>query len=171
MTQIRLPGPFKSESIVMSTVISDAKSSKKVSKANNRATNSGRYAYKAVLGEGSFGSVLKATDKSTDEDVAVKIIKAKKSVIEQILFFKTSASIKQGRKEVLILTDLQHENITAIRDHFKFRKSAFKSGLAIVMEYCPGGDHQKHLEGLAVRGERTIVRKDVFHGSSSLHPL
>ena len=62
---------------------SDAKSSKKVSKANDRATNSGRYAYKAVLGEGSFGSVLKATDKSTDEDVAVKIIKAKKSVIEQ----------------------------------------------------------------------------------------
>ena len=48
-------------------------------------------------------SVLKATDKSTDEDVAVKIIKAKKSVIEQILFYKTSASIKQGRKEALIL--------------------------------------------------------------------
>ena len=95
--------------------------------------------------------MLQATDKSTDEDVAVKIIKAKKSVIEQILFFKTSASIKQGRKEALILTDLRHQNITAIRDHFKFRKSAFKSGLAIVMEYCPGGNLQKHLEGLAVQ--------------------
>ena len=113
-------------------MISDAKRLEIVNKANNRATNSGRYAYKVVLGEGSFGSVLQATDKSTDEDVAVKIIKAKKSVIEQILFFKTSASIKQGRKEALILTDLQHQNITAIRDHFKFRKSAFKSGLAIV---------------------------------------
>ena len=37
-----------------------------VSEANNQASNNGRYAYKAVLGEGSFGSVLKATDKSTD---------------------------------------------------------------------------------------------------------
>ena len=44
-------------------MISDAKSLEIVNKANNRATNSGRYAYKAVLGEGSFGSVLKATDK------------------------------------------------------------------------------------------------------------
>jgi serine/threonine protein kinase len=130
-------------------------SSKIVNKANNRATNKGRYDYKSVLGEGSFGHVLKATDKSTNEDVAVKIIKAKKSIIEQILFFKTSAYIKQGKKEISILTDLQHPNITAIQDNFTFRKSAFKSGLAIVMEYCPGGNLQTHLEGLAVRGERT----------------
>jgi serine/threonine protein kinase len=99
----------------------------------------------------SFGSILKATDKSTDEDVAVKIIKAKKSVIEQILFFKTSASVKQGRKEVSILTDLQHPNITAIRDHFNFRKSAFKSGLAIVMEYCPEGNLQTLVQAVSIR--------------------
>ena len=49
-----------------------------VSEANNRASSSGRYAYKAVLGEGNFGSVLKATDNSTNEDVAIKIIRIKK---------------------------------------------------------------------------------------------
>ena len=130
-----------------------------VSEANNQATNSRRYAYKAVLGEGSFGSVLKATDKSTNEDVAIKIIKIKKSFLEKIMFFKTPASLKQGIKEALMLTHLQQENIIAIRDHFKFRKSAFKSGLAIVMEYCPGGNLQKYLEGLAIRGERTTVER------------
>ena len=93
-----------------------------MSEANNRASNSGRYAYKTVLGEGNFGSVLKATDKSTDKDVAVKIIKIKKSFLEKIMFFKTPASLKQGRKEALILTHLQQENIIVIRDHFKLQK-------------------------------------------------
>ena len=92
-----------------------------VSEANDRATNNERYTYKCILGEGTYGRVLKATDNSTDEDVAVKIIKAKKSLFEKIMFFMTPASLTQGRKEALILTHLQHENITAIRDHFRIR--------------------------------------------------
>ena len=137
--------------------ISDAKSLKVVNKANSQASNGGCYFYCGVLGEGSFGNVLKATDLSINEYVAVKIIKIKKSVAERILFLKTPASYKQGKKEVLLLTNLQHQNIIAIRDNFKFRKSTLKSGLAIVMEYCPGGNLQKHLEGLAAQGKRTTA--------------
>ena len=33
-----------------------------VRKANERATNHGRYTYDSVLGQGGFGSVLKACD-------------------------------------------------------------------------------------------------------------
>ena len=40
---------------------------RKVNNANNnRATNSAHYVYGSILREGSFGSVLQATDKLTD---------------------------------------------------------------------------------------------------------
>ena len=66
--------------------------------------------------------MLKASDLETNEDVAVKIIKVKKSVAEQILFFKTPASLnKQGKKEVLycyLICSLQyvHQKDIAHRD-------------------------------------------------------
>ena len=133
--------------------------SKTLSKANNQATKGGRYHYTSVLGEGSYGNVLKASDLETDEDVAIKIIKVKKSVAEQILFFKTPVSLKQGKKEVLLLSDLRHQNIIGIRDHFKFRKSPINptTELAIVMEYCSGGNLQTHLEKLAAQDKRTTA--------------
>ena len=44
--------------------------------------NGSRYSYDGVLGEGSFGTVLKAHDKLNDAVVGIKIIKAKKSIVE-----------------------------------------------------------------------------------------
>ena len=68
----------------------------------------------------------------------------------------TPAAVEQGRREVNLLNDLsQHNNVIAIRDHFEFWETLTKPGLAIVMEYCPGGNLQAHLEKLIAQGERT----------------
>jgi len=127
--------------------------SKVVRKANDKATKAGRYSYDSVLGGGGFGKVLKAQDKLNNDVVAVKIIKAKKSIVEFFLFMKP-ASGERGRREVDLLIDLQHDNIVAIRDHFEFKRKQRTTGLAIVMEYCPGGDLDKRLKKLVTQGKR-----------------
>ena len=114
--------------------------------ANSRATNEGRYQYDdGLLGFGAFGSVLKARDKrNKGEVVAIKIVKAQKSLMEY-LSRKTPLAVKGTRKEAELLNRLQHEHVIGIRDQFEF-KSGRTMGLAIVMDYCSGGNLQTRLE-------------------------
>ena len=113
--------------------------------ANSRASHGGRYQYdEGLLGCGAFGSVLKARDKRNNEMVAIKIVKAQKSLIEY-LSRRTPLAVKGTRKEAELLNRLQHERVIGIRDQFEF-KSGRTVGLAIVMEYCPGGNLQTRLE-------------------------
>ena len=161
------------------SVSMDPKQKKVVREANDKATNGGRYSYDGVLGEGSFGTVLKARNKLNDT-VAVKIIKAKKSIVE-FLLSKKPATGKQGRREVGLLIDLQHDNVIAIRDHFEFQMQRMTTGLAIVMEYCPGGNLQERLEKLIAQGKRLTEEKrldwyqqfasaiEYFHGRGIVH--
>ena len=120
-------------------------SSDLVNEANELATKNGRYTYQSQLGEGSFGSVLQAYN-TKKEVVAIKIMLAEKSIAE-LFFFRTTDTVRQARREVIMLNELRHENVIAIRDHFEFQTWT-KQGLAIVMEYCSGGDLQKRLETL-----------------------
>lgn len=96
----------------------------------------------------------------SNQIVAVKIIKAAKSITERVLLFKTPGSVRQARREVNMLYDLRHQNIVTIRDHFEFRKKSVKDGLAIVMEYCSGGNLQQRLEELAADPERAHMTKE-----------
>ena len=131
-----------------------------VRSANNTATKSDRYTYESVLGKGSFGTVLKACDMTKNEPVAVKLIRVQnRTTVEALLFFViTPAAVEQGRREVNLLNDLsQHNNVIAIRDHFEFWQTLTTPGLAIVMEYCPGGNLQAHLEKLIAQGRRTTL--------------
>ena len=126
-----------------------------VKEANDHATKGGRYSYDSVLGRGGFGIVLKAQDKDkrNNDVVAIKIIKAEKSILEFLLLMEP-ASGERWRKEVRLLIDLHHDNIIAIRDHFEFQRNRRTTGLAIVMEYCPGGDLDEHLRKLITQGKR-----------------
>ena len=124
--------------------------------ANANATNNGRYDYSEMLGKGGFGFVLKAKDQKLRRTVAIKIILAKTSLKEFVLR-RTPAAAKAGQKEANLLSDLQHANVVAIRDYFKFgvpRRLA--AGFAIVMDYCSKGNLQSHLEQLIRRGIHSL---------------
>ena len=99
--------------------------------ANKLASKKGRYVYGDVLGKGSFGTVLKATDTETGETVAIKILEFK--------WFGENVK-KSAIKEVEILKQLGHENIIRIRNNFEFQKWRFiPKGMAIVTDYCSNG--------------------------------
>ena len=106
-----------------------------VQTANAHARKNGRYYYIEVLGRGGFGAVLKAQDRVQGRNIAVKIIQSKKSW-KQFVLRKTSAATKDGQKEANLLMNLQHANVIALQDHFKFKIALQKSAFAIVMDYC-----------------------------------
>ena len=124
--------------------------------ANSTANNNNLYYYEDVLGEGSFGIVLKAYDKHAKKYVAVKIIKATRNLREIILwFYLTPPDLQQGRKEVNLLRDLRHKNIIAFQDNFEFTIiTEATTYLAIVMDYCSQGNLQTYLEKLNDNKER-----------------
>ena len=128
-----------------------------------KATKGGRYGYDEVLGEGAFGVVWKGRCKEQSSsgegvEVAVKIILGEKSLTD-IFLFRSPDSSKRGRKEAELLTDLHHDNIVAIRDYFEFKVSQWTTGLAIVMDYCSGGDLQDRLEELRNQGNCLTVNE------------
>ena len=125
-----------------------------VQTANANANKNGHYYYIEVLGRGGFGAVLKARDRMQGRNVAIKIIQSKKSW-KQFVLKKTSAATKEGQKEANLLINLQHANVIALQNHFKFKIELRKSSFAIVMDYCSKGNLQSHLEQLIDHHKRS----------------
>ncbi len=82
------------------------------------------YQYIENLSSGSFGSVIKAINKNTKEEVAIKIIN------------KLSSNINTSKlkNEILILKDLSHPNIVKIYDYIETNLKVY-----IIMEELKGG--------------------------------
>ena len=119
-----------------------------VSCANSCASHNGKYTYISVLGVGSFGTVQRALNIETDEVVAIKIVKVKECFLDFIMKNKSIAKRGEALQEVEMLVQLKHNNIVALLDFFEFR-GKFKTGLAIVMEFCENGNLQEYLEIIA----------------------
>jgi calcium-dependent protein kinase len=79
---------------------------------------------KAKLGEGSFGSVCKATHKDTQKVIAVKNI-AKKNLKDAQKF----------KEEVQLMKELDHPNIVRIFETFEDSRCLY-----LIMELCEGGE-------------------------------
>lgn len=72
----------------------------------------GRYKFERFLGRGSFGTVFAAIDKQTGQNVAIKRI-------EDV--FESDLNAKRILREVLLLSQLHHENITNFIDLYARR--------------------------------------------------
>ena len=82
----------------------------------------GKYQYITGLGQGGFGTVIKAYVIKTQQVVAIKKVRARQT----------------GMKEIRTLMSLPHPSIVGFLDHYQYSDET-TNGVAIVMEFCPGG--------------------------------
>jgi serine/threonine protein kinase len=86
------------------------------------------------LGEGGFGQVYLATDKSSGKKVAIKLL----SVLDHPL------SPHMMNKEIEALAKLKHRHIVKLYRWFPFPK---KHQIVLVMEYLEGGELYQYWQG------------------------
>jgi serine/threonine protein kinase len=92
-----------------------------------------------ILGEGSFGKVYLMKQKATKQLCCIKLIKL------------TNIPKKEReacKAEVFLLRKLNHPNIVTYIDAFNTKSNG---SLAIVMEFCDGGD----LSGIIDKAKKT----------------
>lgn len=89
-------------------------------------TLNNRYRINSLLGEGGMGEVYLATDKSTGQQVAVKVLARSLST--------NPDSLERFRREAETLRQLEHPNIVKFVDAFDH-----EGQYVIVMEYVSGG--------------------------------
>ena len=115
-----------------------------VSEANSRASKEKRFLFQSVLGQGSFGTVMKAKDTVTGDLVAIKIVKTHSSLLDRILK-RRSKELAEAHQEVDILLKLSHENVLRMESYYEFSVKFKEVGLCIVTEYCANGNLQLYL--------------------------
>ncbi|XP_072382932.1 uncharacterized protein Nuak [Diabrotica undecimpunctata] len=101
------------------------------------------------LGQGTFGKVQLGINKETGQEVAIKTIK--KSKIE------SEADLVRIRREIQIMSSVQHPNIIHIYEVFENREK-----MVLVMEYAAGGELYDYLSDRKVLDEdeaRRIFRQ------------
>ena len=100
-----------------------------------------RYTLTAAIGRGAMGTVYRATDAQTGQDVAVKVIARELALDKDML--------ERFRREGEALRQLRHPNIVGFVDMFVHEEQHL-----IVMEYVPGGS----LHDLLKRGPVPVDR-------------
>ncbi|GJQ75870.1 hypothetical protein Trydic_g17934 [Trypoxylus dichotomus] len=97
------------------------------------------------LGQGTYGKVQLGINKETGQEVAIKTIK--KSKIE------TEADLIRIRREIQIMSSVQHPNIIHIYEVFENREK-----MVLVMEYAAGGELYDYLSERKVLAEEEARR-------------
>ncbi|XP_015108820.1 uncharacterized protein LOC107035762 [Diachasma alloeum] len=93
------------------------------------------------LGQGTYGKVQLGINKETGQEVAIKTIKKCK--------IETEADLIRIRREIQIMSSVQHPNIIHIYEVFENREK-----MVLVMEYAAGGELYDYLS------ERKVLAED-----------
>lgn len=115
----------------------------------------GQYTVKKILGEGSFGVVYLIEDRMGEKH-ALKLLRLWEvpSDIRQPLMARFEMEFKTGQ--------IDCDNLVRSLDYGVVGGNPF-----IVMEFCPGGDLEKHLGHC--ESQATCICKDILTGLNALH--
>ena len=115
-----------------------------------------------VLGNGNFSHVVKCIDKTSGQELAMKVIQVDKFQ----KFSKTRESDLNIRSEANLLSTLKHECVVRLHDAVFETKTAY-----IMMELCHGGDLLQHILDHGIFDENVSNRIfiDVCNGLEYLH--
>jgi calcium-dependent protein kinase len=110
---------------------------------------------KDLLGEGSYGKVVRAVDKSSGMLRAIKIMH--KTKIKDLKHFKS---------EIEIMRSIDHPNILKLFETFEDEQNVY-----LVLEYCEGGELFERLMKKKTCTERETARmmRDIFSAVFYLH--
>ncbi|XP_044019296.1 uncharacterized protein LOC122859676 [Aphidius gifuensis] len=97
------------------------------------------------LGQGTYGKVQLGINKETGQEVAIKTIKKCK--------IETEADLIRIRREIQIMSSVQHPNIIHIYEVFENREK-----MVLVMEYAAGGELYDYLSERKVLSEEEARR-------------
>ena len=126
----------------------------------------GQYEVKKFLGEGSFAEVYLVKHNFLDDFRAMKIIKQPLS---------STSDNKEIFQEVILATQLRHENIISIYDAGVISTKDNKNKAFFVMEYVPGGDLEQYLNSfidsnISMSLYRVLdLMKQILEGLNVLH--
>ncbi|XP_012271025.1 uncharacterized protein LOC105694698 [Orussus abietinus] len=97
------------------------------------------------LGQGTYGKVQLGINKETGQEVAIKTIKKCK--------VETEADLVRIRREIQIMSSVQHPNIIHIYEVFENKEK-----MVLVMEYAAGGELYDYLRKRKVLSEKEARR-------------
>ncbi|XP_071444061.1 uncharacterized protein Nuak [Hetaerina americana] len=112
---------------------------------NHRKKLKQRFDIVKKLGQGTYGKVQLGINKETGQEVAIKTIKKAK--------IETEADLIRIRREIQIMSSVQHPNIIHIYEVFENREK-----MVLVMEYAAGGELYDYLSERKVLAETEARR-------------
>ncbi|XP_050294375.1 uncharacterized protein LOC126734700 isoform X2 [Anthonomus grandis grandis] len=129
------------EEAALNNIMSGIENTGGVKQHNHKKKLRQRFDIIKKLGQGTFGKVQLGINKETGQEVAIKTIK--KSKIE------SDADLIRIRREIQIMSSVQHPNIIHIYEVFENREK-----MVLVMEYAAGGELYDYLS------ERKVLQED-----------
>ena len=125
------------------------------------AETGNKYTFNGVIGRGSYGVVFKAVDRETGREVAIK---------RNIGFFQSITDAKRILREIKILSNLNHENISHIIDIVTLPDYQSFDTLNVVLDFMDT-DLQKILEsgGHLTVEHRKFISYQILRGLKFCH--
>ncbi|XP_055531925.1 probable serine/threonine-protein kinase DDB_G0282963 isoform X3 [Wyeomyia smithii] len=139
------PQQFAPQKATIENIMSGIENTGTVKMNNHRKKLRQRFDIIKKLGQGTYGKVQLGINKESGQEVAIKTIK--KSKIE------TEADLIRIRREVQIMSSVQHPNIIHIYEVFENREK-----MVLVMEFAAGGELYDYLSERKVLSEEEARR-------------
>ncbi|XP_055627962.1 serine-rich adhesin for platelets isoform X3 [Toxorhynchites rutilus septentrionalis] len=136
---------FAPQKATIENIMSGIENTGTVKMNNHRKKLRQRFDIIKKLGQGTYGKVQLGINKESGQEVAIKTIK--KSKIE------TEADLIRIRREVQIMSSVQHPNIIHIYEVFENREK-----MVLVMEFAAGGELYDYLSERKVLSEEEARR-------------